>query len=256
MSMRTMLFSSSNRVFASVFASWVLPTPVGPRNKKEPIGRFGSEMPARERRMASLTRRTASSCPTTFSCRMSSMCSSFSRSPSMILATGMPVHLPTTLAISSSVTLSRSRLDCCASSASFSSFSSSALSCGSLPYLSSAALLRSYSRSARSISPPTCSISSRSFCTLVMAAFSLSHWAFIELNCSRSWASSLVTVSSRSLESLSSSFFSAAWAISCWMILRFNSSSSIGIESISVRIIAQASSTRSMALSGKNRSEI
>ncbi len=72
------------------------------------------------------------------------------------------VHLPTTFAISSSVTLSLKRLDCCASSASFSSFSSSAFSCGSLPYLSSAALLRSYSRSARSISPPTCSICSRS----------------------------------------------------------------------------------------------
>ena len=40
------------------------------------------------------------------------------------------------------------------------------------------------------------------------------------------------------------------------MILRRRSSSSAGMESISVRIIAQASSTRSMALSGRKRSVI
>ncbi len=37
-------------------------------------------------------------------------------------------------------------------------------------------------RSAFSISPLTCSISSRSFCTLPMAAFSFSHFAFSSLN--------------------------------------------------------------------------
>ena len=42
MSMRTMFFSSSNRACASALASSVLPTPVGPRNRKEPMGRFGS----------------------------------------------------------------------------------------------------------------------------------------------------------------------------------------------------------------------
>ena len=60
-SMRTMFFSSSNRHSASALASSVLPTPVGPRNKKLPMGRFSSAMPARERRMASLTFCTASS---------------------------------------------------------------------------------------------------------------------------------------------------------------------------------------------------
>lgn len=39
--------------------SSVLPTPVGPRNKKEPIGRFGSLRPARARRTAFATASTA-----------------------------------------------------------------------------------------------------------------------------------------------------------------------------------------------------
>src|SRR5947208_15325762 len=47
MSRRTIAFSSSNRNSASAFARSVLPTPVGPRNRNEPSGRFGSCMPAR-----------------------------------------------------------------------------------------------------------------------------------------------------------------------------------------------------------------
>ena len=40
MSMRTMARSSSNRNSASARASSVLPTPVGPRNRNEPMGRL------------------------------------------------------------------------------------------------------------------------------------------------------------------------------------------------------------------------
>jgi hypothetical protein len=61
MSIRTIFCSSSKRVCARVLASSVLPTPVGPRNRKEPIGLVGSLIPALERRMASVTRRTPSS---------------------------------------------------------------------------------------------------------------------------------------------------------------------------------------------------
>ena len=51
---------------ASAFDSSVLPTPVGPRNRNDPIGRFGSCNPARARRTAFETARTtASSWPTT-----------------------------------------------------------------------------------------------------------------------------------------------------------------------------------------------
>ena len=104
MSTRTIASSVSKRNSASARVSSVLPTPVGPRKRKEPMGRLGSESPARERRMASETTRTASSWPTTRRWIASSMCSSFSRSPSSIFDTGMPVHLETTSAISSSVT--------------------------------------------------------------------------------------------------------------------------------------------------------
>ena len=42
MSSRIMAVSSSNRNSARALVSSVLPTPVGPRNRNEPIGRFGS----------------------------------------------------------------------------------------------------------------------------------------------------------------------------------------------------------------------
>ena len=63
MSMRTIARSSSKRKSASDLASSVLPMPVGPRKRNEPVGRLGSEIPARERRTASLTARTASCWP-------------------------------------------------------------------------------------------------------------------------------------------------------------------------------------------------
>ena len=53
--MRTMACSSSKRTSASARASSVLPTPVGPRKMKLPDGRFGSDSPARARRMAFAT---------------------------------------------------------------------------------------------------------------------------------------------------------------------------------------------------------
>src|SRR3970040_761390 len=88
MSMRMRCSSESNRKLASDLHSSVLPTPVGTRNRKEPYGRFGSDRPERERRMASDTRRTASSCPTTRSCSLSSMCSGLYAPPAISLAPG------------------------------------------------------------------------------------------------------------------------------------------------------------------------
>ena len=89
-----------------------------------------------------------------------------------------------------------------------------------------------------------------------MAFFSFSHLAFMALKVSRCSASSFCSSASLALESSSSSFLSAASSICIWMILRLMTSSSVGMESISVRIMAQASSMRSMALSGRNRSVI
>ena len=64
-SIRTMLFSSSNRLSARALASSVFPTPVGPKNRKEPMGLVGSLIPALDRIMASVTFSTPSSWPTT-----------------------------------------------------------------------------------------------------------------------------------------------------------------------------------------------
>ena len=52
MSTRIIALSSSNRNSASARTSSVLPTPVGPRKMKLPMGRLGSLRPARLRRMA------------------------------------------------------------------------------------------------------------------------------------------------------------------------------------------------------------
>jgi hypothetical protein len=77
MSMRTIASSSPNRNSASVRASSVFPTPEGPRKMNEPVGRFGSFRPARERRMALETAWMAASCPMTRLWSSSSMRMSF-----------------------------------------------------------------------------------------------------------------------------------------------------------------------------------
>ena len=110
MSMRTIASSSPNRNSASVRASSVLPTPEGPRKMNEPAGRFGSLIPARERRIAFETASIATSWPITRLCSSSSMRISFLVSASVSLKTGMPVHIETMSAISSSPTSGRSPL--------------------------------------------------------------------------------------------------------------------------------------------------
>ena len=104
MSRRVSDCSSSKRNSASAFASSVLPTPLGPRNRNDPMGLPGSRRPTRPRRTARDTARTASSCPTTRSASRSSILRSLSLSASSILLTGMPVQSPSTPATSSSVT--------------------------------------------------------------------------------------------------------------------------------------------------------
>ena len=112
---------------ASARASSVLPTPVGPMNRKVPIGRFGSWSPARERRSAFETASTAASWPITRSCRRSSIWISFSTSPSISLETGMPVQLATTSATSSSSTSSLRKVTSACSSRRLASRSTASL---------------------------------------------------------------------------------------------------------------------------------
>ncbi len=64
-SMRTNAASLPKSTSASVFASSVLPTPLGPRKRKLPSGLRGSCRPVRARRMASETAAMARSCPMT-----------------------------------------------------------------------------------------------------------------------------------------------------------------------------------------------
>ncbi|MCY1362005.1 hypothetical protein D9M69_487030 [compost metagenome] len=252
MSMRTRASSVSKRNSASALHSSVLPTPVGPRNRKEPLGRFGSARPARERRTALATATTASCWPMTRLCRPSSMCSSFSRSPSIILATGMPVHLETTSAISSSVTLLRSNwfsaLPCWATICRLRSRS------GITPYCSSAMRCRSPLRRAASMSWRACSI----FCWICAepctSAFSDFQTSSRSAYSRSSRAMSSFSFSRRLRAASSSSFFSASCSTFSWIRRRSRRSRASGLESISMRMRLAASSMRSMALSGSWRS--
>ena len=98
-------FSVPNIASASAFESSVLPTPVGPKNRNEPIGLLGSLSPTLPLRIALATAVTASSCPITLLCRVSSSFIRRSDSACAILCTGIFVHVDTTEAISSSSTI-------------------------------------------------------------------------------------------------------------------------------------------------------
>ena len=251
-----MLCSSSNKLSAKAFASSVLPTPVGPRNRNEPIGLRGSLIPALERIIASDTFSTASSWPITLLCKMSLKCNNFSLSPSINLLTGIPVHLEMIFVISSSVTLFLSKPSSLLFSDISSSFSNSFCNSGSLPYFSSATLFKSYFLSACSIWAFVCSISSRNFWTFPIAVFSFFHFAIILSNFVFKSAFSFWISCKRCFEISSVSLFKAVSSISYCIIFLEISSNSVGIDSISVFIIAHASSIKSIALSGKNLSDI
>ena len=104
MSIFTRASSLPNMNSASALASSVLPTPVGPMKMKEPMGRLGSLSPARARRTALEMMSIASCWPTTRLWSASSMRSRRSDSSALMRITGMPVHMLTTWAMSSSVT--------------------------------------------------------------------------------------------------------------------------------------------------------
>ena len=94
--------SSPNIKSANTLARRVFPTPVGPKNMKEPMGLLGSFIPARERLTAWAMDVMASSWPTTLLCSSSSIFIRRSDSPCSSLSSGIPVHLDTIWAISSS----------------------------------------------------------------------------------------------------------------------------------------------------------
>ena len=94
--------SSPKRASVRAFESSVFPTPVGPKNMKEPMGRLGSLSPTLPRRIAFATALTASSCPITRLWRNSSILRSLSLSSSASFLTGIPVQPEIISAMSSS----------------------------------------------------------------------------------------------------------------------------------------------------------
>ena len=87
-----------------------------------------------------------------------------------------------------------------------------------------------------------------------MRSFSAVHRARRPEACSRASESSFSRASSRAFASFVFSFWSARFSISRLTIRRSTASISTGTESIWVRRRAPASSIRSIALSGRNRS--
>jgi len=96
--------SSSNKAVARDFAYSVLPTPVGPINKKDPIGLLGLFIPTRALLIAAETASMAFSCPITFSLSSVSRLTNFLRSFETTLEIGIPVIFDITSAISSGAT--------------------------------------------------------------------------------------------------------------------------------------------------------
>mmetsp|Transcript_57251 Transcript_57251/g.78062 ORF Transcript_57251/g.78062 Transcript_57251/m.78062 type:complete len:267 (-) Transcript_57251:1287-2087(-) len=253
MSNRMMLSSWSNMFAARALQISVLPTPVGPRKKRDATGLVMSLSPARDLWMASAIARAALSCPITRSLSRPSRDSSFSFSEDTRFVIGIPVQLATTSAISSALTVSLSMKDSDASYA-FSSTSNSASTLGISLYLSSAARFRSKSRSALSTS------------FLRFESFSFISWIFFTLTRSTShisfntFCSSVSDFSSASNRARRppppSSFSTDMRSIESWIRRRSISSIAWGFEEMSLFSLAAASSTRSIALSGRNRSDM
>ena len=107
MSTRISASDEPNINSASFFARYVLPTPVGPRNIKAPIGWLGSFSPTRFRWMAFTILSMALSWAMT--CCFNSWLIPFRRIPSSwaIRCTGIPVIILTTSATSVSVIVGR-----------------------------------------------------------------------------------------------------------------------------------------------------
>ena len=181
-----------------------------------------------------------------------SMLSSLSRSPSSILSTGMPVQRLTTPAISCAVTSSRSIALPAAASATSSCFSKP----GIVPYCSSPALARSPERCACSNSMRAPSSRSLIFASAEILSFSACQRCVSSSDCCSRLASSPSRLAKRSFDAASLSLPSASRSIFSWMMRRSSVSISSGFDSTSIRKRDAASSMRSMALSGRNRSEI
>ena len=115
------------------------------------------------------------------------------------------------------------------------------------PAFSYSPLEKATSKSKRDFS--SCSLI---FLALIMSCFSTCHLSSKTFSLSFKSLSSLFKSSNLFLDESSFSLLNADFSISNCLIFLVNSSSSCGIDSTSTLIEAQASSTRSIALSGRN----
>ena len=233
--MRTRLCSSSNRQSASDFASSVLPTPVGPRNRKLPMGRFGSAMPAR-RALDGLGHQAHGLVLSDHALveDLVQVQQLLALALHQLRLTGMPVQLADDLGdllLGHGVAHAWSSRRC-ASRLQLSASSSCFCSCGQIGILAASA---AFSVLVVRAVPARCrraSARSRSCSFLTLSdrrSSPLSQRAFMALNCSFSSASSFCQLPPDGRwESWSSSFLRAISSISCCMILRRRSSSSRG----------------------------
>ena len=253
MSMRTIASSVSNRNSASALHSSVLPTPVGPRNRKEPLGRRGSDRPARERRIALATMLQR------LRLAHDALGQRLLHAQQLVLlalehlgdrdAGPLGDHLGDLL-LGDAVAHERG-----------------SLLLGGLRHDELLLQFRDLAvlqlRHARKViaAPARVSSSSLSFsisslteaapCMVAFSAFQTSSRSAYSFS---SWRSVSSSVARRFLEASSSSLRSATCSILSWMMRRSSLSMTSGLESISMRMRAPASSMRSMALSGSCRS--
>ena len=201
MSMRTMFSSVSNSAAASVLASSVLPTPVGPRKTNEPIGRRGildAGTGTDDRVGDELDGLVLADDPLVQDLVELQQLLALALLQPADRDAGPARHDLGDLVLGHHLAQQPPPRPACAASCS-SSACSRRSSSGSWPWRSSAARLRSYARSASSASRRTRSISSRSACTFVSAWRSASHWARMASASARRSASSLRSSSSRAL---------------------------------------------------------
>ena len=230
-----------------------MPTPVGPKNKKLPIGRFSLESPALFRLTALAIASSASSCPTTFSFKYVFIFRYFSRCVANIFCTEIPVHL---LKISATLSSSTRFLSKTPFSHIFSQRFSRSFSCacaaGILPYSISAAAVKSPFCLAKfalnfssSMSFLACEILSKTlFSSLNLASSAF----FVSFKFAISFSISFKRAKFASL----SSIFNASRSTLSAVISRFDLANSYGSLSICILSSAAASSIKSIALSGKN----
>ena len=252
-----MACSSWKRNSARDRANCVLPTPVGPKNIKLPMGRFGSWSPALARLIEFETNRTASTCPITCRCKTSSISSNLCFSDCSILSTGIPVQRDTTRDISSSPTSSFNSFSVWSVfSKDSSSFCNSSSRRGKVPYFNSAAFSSCPSLSAPSLSSVALCIFSFNALFSSIIFFSYFHCSFKTEYFSLISRISISNASNLLTDSLSFSFLKASRSISNWVIFLWYLSISAGIESICIFKNEAASSIKSIALSGRNLSDM